>query len=156
VTLIARGIAESPAIDTAVTPEREDKIRHRVNRYIDQNLGEPELASANICKEVGVSRSVLYRAFAPLGGVADHIRARRLEATYVLLEDPTVDRGIGAIAREFGFSSNAHFSRLFRQRYGYSPRRARAAGRCLARTCGADGRPRGGGEIFRAWLEQIG
>jgi AraC-like DNA-binding protein len=105
---------------------RDLRIRNRVGQYIDQNLRDPELAPDKICKMLGMSRSVLYRAFEPLAGIADYIRTRRLEAAHVLLEDPAVGRNISDIASEFGFASDAHFSRAFRQRYGYSPKVARS------------------------------
>jgi len=35
--------------------------------------------------------------------------------------------GIGAVAFEAGFSSNAHFSRAFRARFGLTPSQMRAA-----------------------------
>jgi AraC-like DNA-binding protein len=153
--LIGSCIAAAPERD-ADTASRDLEIRHRVFRYIDDHLGTPELTTARICKEVGISRSVLYRAFAPLGGIADYLRARRLEAAHAQLEDPAVGRQIADIAGEFGFISDAHFSRSFRKRYGYNPRRARnghANGwHDLATVVDAYAGP----EIFRAWLQQVG
>ena len=153
--LIGSCIAAAPQPD-AGTPSHDLEIRQRVFGYIDSHLGTPDLTTARICKDVGISRSVLYRAFAPLGGIADYLRARRLEAAHAQLEDPAVGRQISDIAGEFGFISDAHFSRSFRKRYGYNPRKAR------------EGQPTGwdematmvdyyaGVEIFRAWLRKIG
>jgi AraC-like DNA-binding protein len=156
VGLIAACIAASPELFVSAASPRGEKIRHRVGRYIDQHLDMRDLAPKKICQEVGVSRSNLYRAFAPLGGVADYIRARRLETVHVLLENPTVDRSISAIASDFGFISDAHFSRTFRRRFGYSPRRARngqlAALHDLAAVVDAHAVP----EVFSAWLNKIG
>lgn len=135
-------------------PRRDLEILHRVSRYIDQNLADPDLSVATICREAGVSRSVLYRVFAPLSGVADYIRARRLEAIHVLLEDAGEDRWSSEIAAEFGFVSQAHFSRSFRQRYGYAPRAARdseARFRELAAVVDAHAVA----DVFQAWIAQI-
>ncbi|MBB4380644.1 transcriptional regulator, AraC family [Bradyrhizobium sp. Rc3b] len=128
---------------------RDIAILHRASRFIDQNLGHPDLSVATICREIGVSRSVLYRVFTPLAGVADYIRGRRLEAIHVLLDDADEDRWNAEIAAEFGFVSQAHFSRSFRQRFGYSPRAARDS-RDLAAAVDA------GPELFREWINQLG
>lgn len=153
--LIGSCIAAAPERD-ADAPSHDLEVRHRVFRYIDDHLGTRDLTAARICKEVGISRSVLYRAFASLGGIADYLRARRLEAAHAQLEDPAVGRHISHIAGEFGFISDAHFSRSFRKRYGYNPRRARE-GHCKGLDDMAtmvDGYA--GAEIFRAWLRRIG
>lgn len=153
--LIGSCIAAAPERE-AETPSRDLEIRHRVFRCIDGHLGTPDLTTARICKDVGISRSVLYRAFAPLGGIADFLRARRLEAAHAQLEDPATGRHITDIASEFGFISDAHFSRSFRKRYGYNPRRARSGQangwHDLATVVDAYA----GRETFRAWLTQIG
>ncbi len=131
------------------------EIAHRASRYIDQNLSSRDLSVATLCRKIGVSRSALYRAFTPLAGVADYIRARRLEAIHVLLEDAGEDRWNAEIAAEFGFVSQAHFSRSFRQRFGYSPRAARGgdmALRELAPAMSAEGNP----ELFREWIGNLG
>lgn len=110
-------------------PEAETSaLAHRVRRYVDDRLGDADLSPERICRDLGVSRSALYRGFARLGGIAAYIRMRRLEAAHVLLDDPAERRNIGEIAYSFGFVSDAHFSRSFRQRFGYSPREARAGG----------------------------
>jgi AraC-like DNA-binding protein len=137
------------------TPARELVARHRVLRYVDDNLGARDLTAATIGRQLGMPRSVIYRAFEPLGGIAQHVRARRLEPVHVLLENPDVDGKIADIAGDFGFASDVHFSRTFRERYGYNPRRTRngrANGwRELAAAVGTHAGP----DVYRAWLKQI-
>jgi AraC-like DNA-binding protein len=138
------------------TAARNVEIRHRVFRHIDDHMARRDLTAVTICKQLGISRSVLYRAFAPLNGIAQYIRARRLEAAHVLLESPDVESRISEIAGRFGFVSDAHFSRAFRDRYGYNPRRARD-GKVngldqLATVVGTHASP----DVFKAWLRQIG
>lgn len=102
-------------------------IRGRAETYLEQNLASPDLNPVSICKALGVSKASLYRAFAGSNGITSHIRKRRLEAIHVLLNDPRETRGIGAVAYRYGFVSEAHFSRVFRQKFGLSPRDVRTS-----------------------------
>jgi AraC-like DNA-binding protein len=153
VSLFASCIASSEVQPDV--PAHDIEIRHRVFRYVDANLGHPDLTAASIGKQVGISRSVLYRAFEPLGGIAQYVRARRLEAAHVLLESPGVASRISAIAAHFGFVSDAHFSRAFRQRYGYNPRTARNRKNGLDELAAVVGE-HNETEVFRNWLLKLG
>ncbi len=132
---------------------RDVEILHRASRFIDQNLQQPDLSVATICRAVGVSRSALYRVFAPLSGIADYIRARRLEAIHVLFENNEDDRWNAEIAAAFGFTSQAHFSRSFKDRFGYSPRTARKGEDRMRDMSGMGERP--DPEIFREWIRTL-
>jgi AraC-like DNA-binding protein len=155
VGLIGACIGANAEMHPTAPPDREDKARHRASCYIDQNLGLRDLTSGKICRNVGLSRSALYRAFAPLGGVADYIRARRLEAAHTMLENPAHDRFISDIASDLGFVSDAHFSRVFKERYRYSPRQVRSREAAALQALGALMDTHASGEIFRAWLELV-
>ncbi len=107
----------------------------------DQNL-RPWLASARqwldehwlesvhlteCAAAVGAHPSHLAREFKTAFGmtVGDYIRDRRLEWAYDELGRN--DRKVADIAVAAGFSDNAHFSRVFKQRYGKSPSTLRIA-----------------------------
>ena len=96
-----------------------------VRRFIDQHLTSPLLSADMIAAEFGMSRATLYRLFAPLGGVANFIRARRLHRAFFDLADPGTR--VSEVARRWCFSSEAVFSRSFKAAYGISPRAARGA-----------------------------
>lgn len=103
-------------------------IGQRLRRHIEENLHRDDLTPHTIARDLGVSRSQLYRQFENVGGVRTYIRRRRLRRSLTALCDPRhPDRRIGEIAYEAGFADEAHFSRLFRQRFGISPREARAS-----------------------------
>ena len=93
----------------------------RIRDYIDRQLASPALSADDICTAVGLSRSNLYQLFKPHGGVRHYIQERRLLRVHAALADPLETRSIMALATDNGFSSHAHLSRAFRQRFGYSP-----------------------------------
>ncbi len=147
-------------VQTAITAqfgERDEQARklgdntYRIRRYIDDHLTSNTLGPAEISKAIGMSRSSLYRAFASSNGISAHIKRRRLEATHVRLNDPDEKRSITEIAYEYGFATSAHFSRAFREEYGYSPRQARGSGNPFDVT---DGDPEALA-VYRRWLAQI-
>jgi AraC-like DNA-binding protein len=122
VSLIAACFASIGAQDA---PRSAASVRHRARTYINQNLTSQDLSAETIGKKLAIGRSALYRAFAPFGGVQAYLRKRRLEAAHALLVDPKESRSITEIAYAFHFVSIPHFSRAFRNRFGYSPRQAR-------------------------------
>jgi AraC-like DNA-binding protein len=130
-------------------------VRHRIRRHIDRHLAARDLTPGRICADLNLSRSTLYRAFAPHGGIASYIRTRRLEAVHVLLSDPNERRSIADVAYEYGFVSDAHFSRAFRQQFGYSPREARLGAHGLAEI-GTVESAEEGPALFRTWISKIG
>lgn len=95
--------------------------------HIERNL-HGALSADSLCAALGYSRSTLYRLFEPLGGVRAYIQERRLRrSAEALLADQHRHRRICDIAYNWGFVSEAHYSRAFRQRYDMSPTDARQA-----------------------------
>lgn len=84
-------------------------------------------------------------------GVTAYIRKRRLEAIHVLLNDPRDTRSIGEIAYQYGFVSEAHFSRVFRQKFGFSPRQARIGLPVTIETDEGDNET----TVFRRWVQHL-
>ena len=119
-----------------------------IRRYIDRHLASPELTPDALCRGLGLSRSTLYAACESVGGVATLIQRRRLERIHALLTDPSERRRISEIAYQHGFVSKAHFSRAFRNAFGYSPRDARdGLSRPEAKRAGVN---------YENWLRDIG
>jgi AraC-like DNA-binding protein len=112
---------------TAETAERaraaiDQTMRQRIQRHIAAHLESPALQAEALCAEFRISRSQLYRLFEPLGGVAHYIQEQRLTRACAELCNPAHDhRRIYEIAFALGFSSEAHFSRVFRSTFGLSP-----------------------------------
>ncbi|MBY5344363.1 helix-turn-helix domain-containing protein [Rhizobium leguminosarum] len=115
----------------AITPtEARGNLGRRLRRHIEENLHRKDLSPSTLTRDLGVSRSQLYRQFGTGVGVETYIRRRRLRRCLLVVCDPRhADRRIGDIAFDMGFTDEAHFSRLFRQAFGLSPRAARSAAR---------------------------
>ncbi|MDN7500202.1 helix-turn-helix domain-containing protein [Burkholderia gladioli] len=92
-------------------------------QYIAMHLGEPELGPQAVADAVGLSLRHLGRLFAAEGeSMTQHIWSERLSHAYRELTDARLRKtSIGEIAFRWGFSSQAHFSRAIRERYGASP-----------------------------------
>ncbi|WMY09562.1 AraC family transcriptional regulator [Paraburkholderia phenoliruptrix] len=98
--------------------------RHRVKHYIAEHIGKEGLDATTIADGVRLSINQINRLFRDEGtSLMRYLWHQRLSAAHKLLG--TSRQGplrIDEIAWRCGFSSAAHFSRLFRQRYGVSPR----------------------------------
>lgn len=93
----------------------------RVRRHIERHALTGPIDMKTIVAASGVSRSSLYRLMAPLGGVQNLIWMTRCEAALHALLNPAHRGRLADIATEFGFTSQAHFSRRFKDRFGFSP-----------------------------------
>ena len=97
----------------------------RAKRYIEAHLAVPTLGPESVAAGLGCSKATLFRVFKPLGGVTAYIQHRRLGLACQLLAGATRERPrIADVAYAVGFADPAHFSRVFRARFGLSPRDA--------------------------------
>lgn len=106
-----------------------DVMRMRVKQFVAANLVDPELSIERIALELNCSKRYLHRIFEDEGVTLDrYIWNARLERCRDALasrrEQPG---GIARVAFSWGFNSNAHFCRMFKSRFGVSPRQYRAA-----------------------------
>jgi transcriptional regulator GlxA family with amidase domain len=100
----------------------------RVKFWIETHLAE-NLSSERIAAACGVSVRHLNRLFAREGtSLMHHVWERRLARCRRDLMDQTMaHRSISEIAFSAGFKDLAHFSRVYRTRYGRSARDDRAS-----------------------------
>lgn len=120
-----RGELERRDADRSVTAEAS---LLRVRQYIEAQLSSPELSADAVALHFGLSRASLYRLFAPIGGIADYIRSRRLHrAFFDLASTGSRNLRISEVARRWQLGTDAHFTRLFKAAYGITPRTAREA-----------------------------
>ncbi|WP_198153880.1 helix-turn-helix transcriptional regulator [Catenuloplanes japonicus] len=87
----------------------------------DRILTHPGLSAALLARSLNVSVRTLQRAFAAEGeSVAGWLRGRRLDAARDALTGG--DLTISEAAARWQFADASHFTRLFRHRYGATPR----------------------------------
>lgn len=98
-------------------------------RMIAEHLGTPELNCERVALAVGISVRHLTRLFALEGSSPGrYIVEKRLEQAHRLLCSPQAGGlDISEVAYRHGFSSQAHFARSFKARYGCTPSEARSA-----------------------------
>jgi AraC-like DNA-binding protein len=106
-----------------------DDMRAHVIGYVRAHLDDPQLSRAGIAAAHHMSARTLDRLFTDQPwSVSGLIRHERLEAIRRDLEDPSLRRrSVAVLAARWGFFDAAHFSRVFRQHYGYPPSQARSA-----------------------------
>ena len=106
-------------------------VRHihlrRIIEHIETNLADPALNPTDIARRHGFSLRYLHKIFDVTGQtVSEYIRRRRLKRCCEDLIDPTSRHlHIGQLSMRWGFTDAAHFSHVFRERYGQSPREFR-------------------------------
>ncbi|MBZ2190380.1 helix-turn-helix domain-containing protein [Alcanivorax sp. JB21] len=127
-TLIATTVAAFRGLHQdleQVLPNLPEQARlNAVCAYILQRLGQDDLTPEHLCQRFGFSRAGLYRLFAPLGGVAGFIREARLRRCYDELAHAgaqDLPSRVIDVAMRWGFTSQSHFTRLFRRRFDVLP-----------------------------------
>lgn len=103
-------------------------LMQQIRRYIELNLGSPELGPAQIAAAHFISTRHLHGLFRQKGTtVSTWIREQRLEKCRRDLIDPlNAHLSVGAIAARWGFIEAAHFSRVFKAAYDAAPSELRA------------------------------
>jgi AraC-like DNA-binding protein len=112
------------ADDTAMQGRPSTVLLSGVKTYIERHLGEPWLAPEAIARANHISTRYLHKIFEAEGStVSEWVRDRRMECARRDLRDPALrHETILSIATRWGLTSSAHFSRVYRATYGYSPR----------------------------------
>ena len=112
------GLETRPA---STRQQLEAARRARVIALVDAALGEAELSPAMLVKRSGISRSELYRCFAPIGGIARVIQQRRLRQAYRDLMRADGPASVSRIGEAVGFYDPSSFTRAFRREFGCTP-----------------------------------
>jgi AraC-like DNA-binding protein len=129
---VATVFADLMALAANIPPEQPRPsgtggLRDRMLALVDARLGDPELRTASIAEELGISLRTVQNGFAAMGTTpVGYIAERRLARAAELLtsRDPI---SVTDIAFDLGFNDSAYFARCFRQHYGMTPSSYRAS-----------------------------
>ena len=105
--------------------QAEDAFMGKVRGILDKNLDNDEFNINDLCRELAVSHTQLYRKFKSVSSltVAGYLKLLRLHKAKELLSEPGMN--VTQIAFETGFRNLSHFSREFASLFGESPRQMR-------------------------------
>lgn len=125
--LIAANLRALTPTDEPEVSKRQRYNEARIKAYIREHARDSELTIPKLADALGMSVSALYRGFASQEiSVGEALWHERLKLASVALRSRTfANKSIKEIAFQSGFSDAAHFSRMFRQQYGVSPREYR-------------------------------
>lgn len=92
--------------------------------YIENRIGDWDLSPEVIAKDNGISVRYLHYLFKGTGtSVSEWVRERRLDKSHQKLTSTKFDdHSITDIAFSLGFNSSSHFTRIFKQKFGRTPR----------------------------------
>jgi AraC-like DNA-binding protein len=114
--------------DLALSPEtHRHALLLRIKAFIDERLDDPDLCTAVVAAAHHISHRYLQKLFEGEGvTVTEWIRHRRLMNCSRELVDPRFESApISTIAARWGLVDASHFSKMFRNAYGMSPREFR-------------------------------
>ena len=99
----------------------EEAFIIRFNKIVSEHLGDPDLDQQLICRELGVSRALLYNKMKAIAGTGakEYITRIRIEKAKNLMENPSLS--IADIAEMTGFTSQSYFSTAFKSQTGLTP-----------------------------------
>jgi AraC-like DNA-binding protein len=105
------------------SPEGGDRLT-LARGLVDQHLADSSLSATALAGLLGVSDRQLSRLFASSGTTFPrYLTARRLDRAVALLAEPS--HSVTQVARMCGFASASYFIRVFRDRFGATPRHSR-------------------------------
>ncbi|MCC7504449.1 MAG: response regulator, partial [Saprospiraceae bacterium] len=114
---------ESPAIapEERAVLEMEDAFVQKMRRYVEENIGKPDLSMDELSRAMTMSYQNLHRKLTAVSGLSpvQFIRHIRLQKAMLLLQGTRLS--IADVAFEVGFSDPKYFSRVFTEEFGRPP-----------------------------------
>ena len=118
-SLYARDLTfENMGIDIV---SQDEKFLYKLNEVVSQNITDPDLDVGQFCTLLGMSRSSLYRKLQSSTGLSPskYLQAVRLHLAAKMLKETSMT--ISEILDTVGYTNAAHFSTIFKKKYGVSP-----------------------------------
>lgn len=111
----AQGEVEAP-----ILTELDKQFINKINKLVDENIGNSDFAILDITQNIGVSRSLLHTKMKILMGISmgDYIRKKRIEKACHMLRD---GYNVSETAYSTGFADPNYFSKAFKKHMNMSP-----------------------------------
>ena len=108
------------------SPNKNDLFIQKIDQLIDENISNENLNTALICRELGMSRSQVYKKIKSHKGesLSKIIREKRMRKAVKLLKSTNLP--VSEIAFLVGFKDPCYFSRVFALEHGKTPREMRS------------------------------
>jgi signal transduction histidine kinase/DNA-binding response OmpR family regulator len=121
------GVTETEMGDTKMNPLDQVFIQ-KFAKYLDTHYARQDFQVTDLCREMQLSRSQLYRKVKALFGesISDYIQQVRLEKARLLLLEGT--QSVAEIAYQVGYSSPDYFATVFKSKYNLAPSQLRKQG----------------------------
>jgi AraC family transcriptional regulator, positive regulator of tynA and feaB len=127
-------ILQAGRLDVLDAQQFGEGFYQAARKLIERQCGDPNLTPGRVALALGCSRASLYRVFARHDkSVSAAIWSARLEQAWRLLtSSSSVGMRVSDTAFQCGYRDQATFARMFRRRYGMTPRDSRETGRLLS------------------------
>ena len=124
---LATGFPDAPA-DKPHGSRHRGQLAREILRRIESDYAEPKLSPEAVAGKLGISKRYLQTLLAGSGtSFVQELNATRLDRASDLLADPrAASLPVAEIAYRCGFLDAGYFTRLFRKRFGITPRAWRA------------------------------
>ena len=101
--------------------EAVNELTARLKTVIDNNLANPELSPDFLARELGISRTKLYKDLKRIDGMSlsDYIRNARLDKAAYLLVNSAMN--VAEIMDACGFVNSSHFTKIFKMKFDIPP-----------------------------------
>jgi DNA-binding response OmpR family regulator len=109
-------------LKTQTLGKLDRKFMSEFTALVEKNLSNENFTIEEICKELGISKGLLYKKVKALFNVNvnDYILNTKLQKAKYFLQNEELS--IGEIAFKVGFSSPAYFSTVFKSKFGITPK----------------------------------
>lgn len=129
VDLIVLAMKEDERTLTSASSSVREAHLTRIETHVRRHLADPDLSPERIAAACGISVRYLHELFRGSNQtVGQWVRDQRLDACRSALSDPACNRTVADVAYGWGFADQAQFSRLFKGRFGVTPRDFRRSG----------------------------
>ena len=110
-----------PAPEETAFSSADERFLIKLRTLVEENLQQVQFNIPYLCREIGMSRTVLYNKLKQLTGlnVKEYVTKIRIERACRLIRE--TDISITEVAEQTGFSSSRYFSTAFKQYMGVTP-----------------------------------